>query len=170
MAKSRTKTVEVEIPELTDIAASEDKLADLNTLCTSIRTEQDHINEHTKNKEIYLNSLRNLADTIEDMPNRVLGTGYTGDNKPIGWDLRRTDRTIKTLNQDRLKVRLLALNIKIPCPPVVENDTGNLVVCSRCRGNGVLEGLNAVLALLEECSETKSYTGWSVYERKEVGS
>lgn len=97
MAKSGTKTVDVEIPELGDLPLDESTAQQLDALCLAVRSVQGQIKGLEETKATVMGDLKPLAESL-DLPERVLGAG---------WDLRRTVRVTEKLNLDRLKMTLL---------------------------------------------------------------
>jgi hypothetical protein len=181
-----TKTVEVDVPEITAIPADPAAIQQLDTLCQAARVIQGQIKslETTKGKLMddgKGGGIKPLATAL-NLPERVLGTG---------WDLRRVDRTTETLDVAKLRLELLRLNIRFeiicecqqPKPAqesvdlmaalkaslAVAQPSAAEVACSLCQGTGrrTLEGLPAVNYLIAECTEIKQSTSWSVYARKE---
>lgn len=96
MSESRTKAVEVEIPELSDLQLDAQLAQKLDSLCTAVRVTQAQISGLEKTKKAVMKDLKPLADSMS-LPERVLGTG---------WDLRKT-KGKSTFNLDRLKTTLL---------------------------------------------------------------
>lgn len=96
MSESRTKAVEVEIHELSDLQLDAQLAQKLDSLCTAVRVTQAQISGLEKTKKAVMKDLKPLADSMS-LPERVLGTG---------WDLRKT-KGKSTFNLDRLKTTLL---------------------------------------------------------------
>lgn len=176
MAKSKSKSVEVVIPELSDLPLDPDTASTLDAICCQIRAcneqiklmEKGDVNSTEDNrfigKEDLVKELKKLVARLESegraLPERLLGDV---------WDLRRTVRETETINRSRLLSRLAeeGFTITVKCPTVVSVE-GVLVVCPQCHGTGerILEGLHAASALLDECTDRSTSVSWAVWERR----
>lgn len=125
----KSKTVEVEVPEVDQLPVEPDLRARLDTICRAERAVAEQIGQLQKTKDA-------LRDEREPIVERIAGLGV---ERVLGhgWDLRKATRKSLRLNEDRLKMRLLQIGWDMA----------------------------AVLALVEECTDTTESTSWSVYGR-----
>lgn len=170
---AKYKTVKVPVPEIGELAVDPESLSQLDSLCAEIRSLNEQIGELEKGnpergirgKNEAAVKLKELANGLH-LPNRVLGDM---------WDLRKTVRTTEKINTDRLKSLLLRADLKleIECQPVAfvadpEQPSAIMaVVCPKCQGSGtrLLEGLEAINALVEMSTDRSESVSWSVYGR-----
>ena len=125
----RSKTVEVEVPEVDQLPVEPNIRSQLDTICRAERTVAEQIGQLQKTKDA-------LRDEREPLIERIANLGVIRVLGP-GWDLRKSTRKSSRLNEDRLKMRLLQIGWDMA----------------------------AVLALVEECTDTTESTSWSVYGR-----
>lgn len=169
MAK-RTKTVEVDIPELSDLPLDPGPANLIDNLCSEIRAISDQIKvledgdsgRGIKGKSELSRELRQVAQEM-GLPDRVLGDG---------WDLRRTVRTTEKVDPAKIKMELVRARFQmtVECPKVrVAEDEVSVVVCPQCDGTGVLhlEGLQAAKFLVDQCTDRTESVSVSVYARTE---
>lgn len=156
---------EPDVVTLDDLPLDEDTRAQLDSLCTSYRQVHTEMGKLENTKDAVMKVLKPLAESLS-LPRRVLGAK---------WDLRKTVRVTKKVNEDRLKMALLHAGFTLPQTCIRCEGHGVLatdpavVVCPVCAGNKVVivEGLPAVLALIEQVSDTSESVSWSVYGREE---
>src|ERR1044071_3288044 len=116
------------VATITDLPVDDSTRAYLDTVLGQYRKiKVDIKNLEAKEKEIKTE----LTPIFASIPyNRVLGSG---------WDLRRSTNTRRTINQDRLKIRLLE---------------GGM-------------GIEQIQELMEAVTDVYESESWAVYERKE---
>lgn len=164
---AKYKMVKEQIPEISELQLPPDTSSLLDSLCAQYREKKAKIEPLEEDAKKLKEQIDPLAKVLAEqglLPTRTLGEV---------WDLRQTERKSEKVNVDRLKQWLikLGLRLQVPCPPTqaVEGANGSLevVVCEYCSGSGqqVLQGLPAVLWLLEEITDRSSSVSWSVYGR-----
>jgi hypothetical protein len=163
MAKSAKKSIDVEVPELGDLALDPAIAKELDRLCAEsralsaqIKRLEDGDPEHGVIGKVEVSKqLKAMVEGLE-IPERVLGEG---------WDLRRQVRVNEKIDPAKLKLALLHAGLRIDCPKVVPDDRGTLMVCPDCQGTGVLEGLRAAQVLVDRCTDRTETVSVSVYAR-----
>lgn len=189
MAKSAKKSVDVIVPELTDLPLDPATANELDQLCSQSRALAAQIKyledgdlEHGVVGSGWLRKrIKEVVEGLGDMvPNRVVGEG---------WDLRRQVRTTEKIDPAKLKLALLhaGFRFKVRCPKLryelpdgtiipIDEATANpknakLVPCPYCGGTGerVLEGLDAAKAVVEQCTDRTESVSYPVYARSEKG-
>lgn len=159
-----TKTVTVEVPEISTLPLDPAVVQQLDTLCQAARVVQSQIKPLEEIKAKLMDDgegggIKPLAAAL-GLSGRVLGTG---------WDLRPTPPK-SSVNIAKLKLALLhqSIQVKVICPRTVEGPDGTSQICPVCNGTGlvVLVGLPAINHLIDECTEY-SKPGWAVYARSE---
>lgn len=193
---AKYKSVQVEVPEITSLGLDPSATAELDAYCHAYRLVQDtpidfrgilppavaglfndKLLPPDKTKEKIKEELDKVIGRLPQLPERVLGST---------WDLRRTDRATRKINEDRLKMTLLALPggfaFDVDCPPSVIQEVVNLahgntgpadliaVVCPHCQGTSRrrLTGLEAVNALVAAVTDESTSSSWSVYKLAET--
>lgn len=164
---AKYKTVKVQIPEIDELELPATSRLMLDHLCAEYRAKQAEIEPLDKEAAEIKKQIDPLAKELAEqglLPERTLGES---------WDLRRTERQNEKINKDRLKSWLLklGLNLQVPCPKTVTvggNDGTAIVdICPYCNGEGIqtLDGVKAVLWLIEEVTDRSENVSWSVYGR-----
>lgn len=164
---AKYKTVRERIPEIGELQLPADTSSLLDSLCAQYREKQAEIEPLADEAKKLKEQIDPLAKVLAEqglLPPRTLGEN---------WDLRQTVRQTEKVNVDRLKTWLLKLGLalQVPCPATQlidgPNNTTHVEVCHYCNGTGqqTLDGLRAVLYLVEEVTDRSSSVSWSVYGR-----
>lgn len=165
---AKYKTVKVQIPEIDELELPDELRHQLDHLCAEYRAKQAEIDPLAEDAKKLKEQIDPLAKALAEqglLPERTLGES---------WDLRRTERQNEKINKDRLKSWLLKLGLKlqVPCPKTVvvgvgEDGTAYVDICPYCNGEGIqtLDGVKAVLWLIEEVTDRSESVSWSVYGR-----
>lgn len=191
---AKYKSVQVEVPEIQSLGLDPTDTTELDAYCQAYRLVQDTPIDYRgilpptvaplfaektlsaeKTKERIKEELDKVISRLPQLPGRV--TGPT-------WDLRRTERATRKVNEDRLKMQLLSLGFEmdVDCPPsaiqeVVSLAHGNdgpmdliAVVCPHCKGTGRrhLTGLEAANALVASVVDESVSASWAVYKLAET--
>lgn len=88
-----------DVAKLTDLPISEDDAKVLDALCLAFRDAQAKFKEAEESKKSLKAEIAPLAESL-NLPRRVLGPG---------WDLRRTSRTDRRVNESKLKMKLISM-------------------------------------------------------------
>lgn len=160
---ARYRMVKEQIPEISELELPPDTSSLLDSLCVQYREKQAEIEPLAEEAKKLKEQIDPLAKVLAEqglLPTRTLGEV---------WDLRQTERKSEKVNVDRLKQWLikLGLRLQVPCPVTQATADGGVQICEFCEGTGqqVLEGLKAVLWLIEEVTDRSSSVSWSVYGR-----
>lgn len=160
---AKYKTVRERIPEIGELELPPDASSLLDSLCAQYREKQSKIEPLADEAKKLKEQIDPLAKVLAEQG--LLPTRTLGDK----WDLRQTVRQTEKVNVDRLKTWLLrlGLTLQVPCPVTQTMDDGSVQVCEYCNGSGqqTLDGLRAVLYLVEEVTDRSSSVSWSVYGR-----
>lgn len=196
MAKYRT--VQVEVPEIDAIGLDPATTSQLDDFCRAYRLVQDtpidfrgilppaaaELFEKPETVEATKGKIKDRLDQVikpiaDRLPERVLGKS---------WDLRKTERATRKVNEDRLKFLLLQLGfaMEVECPPWVAAEPQGLpapiglvvesglpiqaVPCPYCNATGRrrLTGLDAINHLVAQVVDESVSVSWSVYKLKET--
>lgn len=201
------KSVQVEVPEIGAIGLDQATTSQLDDFCRAYRLVQDtpidfrgilpppaaELFEKPETVDATKGKIKERLDQViepiaDRLPERVLGKS---------WDLRKTKRETRKVNEDRLKFLLLQLGfvMEMECPPTVAQETVDLhphtgappsglvdltavditpkmvtVICPHCNGTGRrrLTGLDAINHLIREVTDESVSVSWSVYKLKET--
>lgn len=188
------KSVQVEVPEIGAIGLDHATTSQLDDFCRAYRLVQDtpidfrgilppsaaELFEKPETVEATKGKIKERLDQVieliaDRLPERVLGKT---------WDLRKTKRETRRVNEDRLKFLLLQLGfaMEVECPPTMlvdnqERTTGmvsfaapTVIACPHCNGTGRrrLTGLDAINHLIREITDESVSVSWSVYKLKET--
>lgn len=161
-----------QVPEITELGIDPAHVAKLDALCTVYRQVQAQIAPLEETKKAVMDDRKNEQGEVIDFGIKSMAKMLNLPKRSLGetWDLRATVRDTSKINEDRLKMRLLQLGIKVvvECPPTQLSEDGKSVVaCPRCGGVGkvVLESLDAVNRLVKEVTDSSQSVSWSVYGR-----
>lgn len=179
---ARYKNVKVVVPEIDSLGLDPGTVSELDAYCRAYRIIQDTPVDFRgvlppaaaelfegpatvkDSQETIKRKLDSVIATVADqLPERLLGKS---------WDLRKVQRTIRKVNEDRLKMLLLqqGYQVVVDCPKwTLGTPEAGSVPCPLCGGLGqrLLQGLDAVNHLVREVVEESTSESWSVYKLTE---